>query len=145
MHTDVPIIRCMGLNYKDHAREANMDIPKDPVLFIKPRTAINGPWPAKINVPKFVQDGSSDYEAELTFIISKDGRDIKKEDALDYVLGYTCGNDVSARIQQFKNSQVSESKPQYMLRKADQDHSGAFQKVTSLNGLVQVCDTNRSI
>ncbi|KAK4861241.1 hypothetical protein LT330_004157 [Penicillium expansum] len=107
---EVPIIRCMGLNYRDHAKEANMSIPDVPVLFIKPRTALNGPYPAKINVPKIAQDGSSDYEAELSIILSKSGRDIPESEAMDYVLGYTCSNDVSARTQQFKNSQWCFSK-----------------------------------
>ncbi|KAL1858068.1 hypothetical protein VTK73DRAFT_7965 [Phialemonium thermophilum] len=107
---EVPLIRCMGLNYRDHAKEANMPIPDTPVLFIKPRTALNGPAPATINVPQIAQDGSSDYEAELSLVISKTGRDIPKEEALDYVLGYTCSNDVSARAQQFKNSQWCFSK-----------------------------------
>lgn len=107
---DIPIIRCMGLNYRDHALEANMPIPDVPVLFVKPRTALNGPHPAKINVPKIAQDGSSDYEAELSVILSKTGRDIPESEAMDYVLGYTCSNDVSARTQQFKNSQWSFSK-----------------------------------
>ncbi|GME29192.1 fumarylacetoacetate hydrolase [Neofusicoccum parvum] len=106
----VPLIRCLGLNYRDHAAEANMAIPSEPVLFIKPRTALAGPHPQKIVVPKIAQDGSSDYEAELTVILSKTGRDIPEEEALDYVLGYTCGNDVSARNQQFKNSQWCFSK-----------------------------------
>lgn len=100
----------MGLNYRDHAKEANMPIPDVPVLFIKPRTALNGPYPAKINVPKIAQDGSSDYEAELSIILSKSGRDIPESEAMDYVLGYTCSNDVSARTQQFKNSQWCFSK-----------------------------------
>jgi 2-keto-4-pentenoate hydratase/2-oxohepta-3-ene-1,7-dioic acid hydratase in catechol pathway len=107
---DVPIIRCMGLNYRDHAKEANMPIPDVPVLFIKPRTALNGPHPAKINVPKLAQDGTSDYEAELSVVLSKSGRDIPEAEALNYVLGYTCSNDVSARTQQFRNSQWSFSK-----------------------------------
>lgn len=107
---EVPVIRCMGLNYRDHAKEANMPIPDVPVLFLKPRTAVSGPFPAKINVPKIAQDGSSDYEAELSVILSKTGRDIPEEAAMDYVLGYTCSNDVSARTQQFKNSQWSFSK-----------------------------------
>lgn len=107
---DVPIIRCLGLNYMDHAKEANMPIPDVPVLFIKPRTAVNGPHPAKINIPKFVQDGTSDYESELSFVLSKSGRDIPESEAMDYVLGFTCSNDVSARAQQFKNSQWSFSK-----------------------------------
>lgn len=107
---EVPLIRCMGLNYRDHAKEANMPIPDVPVLFVKPRTALNGPYPAKINVPKIAQDGSSDYEAELSIILSKTGRDISESEAIEYVLGYTCSNDVSARTQQFKNSQWSFSK-----------------------------------
>ncbi|OQE19607.1 hypothetical protein PENFLA_c018G09183 [Penicillium flavigenum] len=107
---EVPIIRCMGLNYRDHAKEANMPIPDVPVLFIKPRTALNGPYTAKINVPKIAQDGSSDYEAELSIVLSKSGRDIPESEAMDYVLGYTCSNDVSARTQQFKNSQWCFSK-----------------------------------
>ncbi|KAE8143230.1 hypothetical protein BDV38DRAFT_267224 [Aspergillus pseudotamarii] len=107
---EVPIIRCMGLNYRDHAKEADMPIPDVPVVFIKPRTALNGPYPAKINVPKIAQDGSSDYEAELSIILSKTGRDIPESEAMEYVLGYTCSNDVSARTQQFKNSQWSFSK-----------------------------------
>jgi 2-keto-4-pentenoate hydratase/2-oxohepta-3-ene-1,7-dioic acid hydratase in catechol pathway len=90
-----------------------MAIPNDPVLFIKPRTAVTGPFPGKIAIPKFAQDGSSDYEAELSFVIGKDGRDIKEEDALDYVLGYTCSNDVSARNSQFLNSQWCFSKGEY--------------------------------
>ncbi|PIG83914.1 fumarylacetoacetate hydrolase [Aspergillus arachidicola] len=107
---DVPIIRCMGLNYRDHAKEANMPIPDVPVLFMKPRTALNGPFPAMINVPKIAQDGSSDYEAELSIILSKTGRDIPESEAMSYILGYTCSNDVSARTQQFKNSQWCFSK-----------------------------------
>lgn len=82
-----------------------MAIPNEPVLFIKPRTCLNGPFPAKIIIPKVAQDDTADYEAELTFILSKDGRDIPESEAYDYVLGYTSGNDVSARAQQLKNSQ----------------------------------------
>ncbi|KAL4994848.1 hypothetical protein BDV10DRAFT_197182 [Aspergillus recurvatus] len=107
---DVPLIRCMGLNYRDHAKEANMPVADAPVLFVKPRTALSGPHPARINVPKIAQDGSSDYEAELSVMLSKTGRDIRESDAMNYVLGYTCSNDVSARTQQFKNSQWCFSK-----------------------------------
>ncbi|KAF2179303.1 fumarylacetoacetate hydrolase domain-containing protein 2A [Zopfia rhizophila CBS 207.26] len=108
--SEVPLIRCLGLNYHDHATEANMAVPSHPVLFIKPRTALNGPYPQKISIPEFAQDGTSDYEAELTLVIGKDGRDIPEKKALDYVLGYTCGNDVSARTEQFRNSQWCFSK-----------------------------------
>lgn len=87
-----------------------MPIPKEPVLFIKPRTSLSGPYPAKIVVPKIAQDGSSDYEAELTFVITRDCKDVPESKAMDYVLGLTCGNDVSARTEQFRNSQWSFSK-----------------------------------
>jgi 2-keto-4-pentenoate hydratase/2-oxohepta-3-ene-1,7-dioic acid hydratase in catechol pathway len=87
-----------------------MPVPTHPVLFIKPRTALSGPFPQKISIPRFVQDETTDYEAELTLVISKDGRDIPEANALDYVLGFTAGNDVSARTEQFRNSQWSFSK-----------------------------------
>lgn len=82
-----------------------MPIPDVPVLFIKPRTALNGPHPAKINIPKVAQDDTADYEAELAVVISKDCRDVPESEAYNYVLGYTSSNDVSARTQQLKNSQ----------------------------------------
>jgi len=85
-------------------------IPSVPTLFIKPATAIADPFPGKIVVPKVAQDGSSDYEGELTVIIGKTGKDIKEEDAYEYVLGYTSGNDVSARNAQFATSQWCYSK-----------------------------------
>lgn len=103
-------IRCLGLNYKDHAKEANLALPKAPVLFTKPRTALADPYPATLNIPKVAQDDTSDYEAELCAVIGKTGRDISEADALDYVLGYTCSNDVSARNLQFATSQWSYSK-----------------------------------
>jgi 2-keto-4-pentenoate hydratase/2-oxohepta-3-ene-1,7-dioic acid hydratase in catechol pathway len=106
----VPIIRCLGLNYYEAAKEAKAPIPEVPVLFVRPRTALNGPFPAAINVPKIAQDGTSDYEAELSIILGRTGRDIPEEEAMSHVLGYTCSNDVSARTQQFKNTQWSFSK-----------------------------------
>ncbi|KAJ5976214.1 2-keto-4-pentenoate hydratase [Penicillium waksmanii] len=103
-------IRCLGLNYMDHAQEANMALPKAPILFTKPRSALIGPYPAAINIPKCAQDETSDYEAELCLVIGKTGRDIPEEDALDYVLGYTASNDVSARTMQMITTQWSFSK-----------------------------------
>ncbi|KAK5272042.1 hypothetical protein LTR99_009572 [Exophiala xenobiotica] len=122
---DCNYIRCLGLNYKDHAnvssfslfadnanyqQEANMALPKAPILFTKPRTALADPYPAVIPVPKAAQDGTSDYEAELCVVIGKTGRDIPEDKALDYVLGYTCSNDVSARTMQMLTTQWSFSK-----------------------------------
>ncbi|CAG8947105.1 unnamed protein product [Penicillium salamii] len=103
-------IRCLGLNYIDHAQEAHLPLPKAPILFTKPRTALAGPYPAAINVPKCAQDDTSDYEAELCLVIGKTGRDIPEEEALDYILGYTASNDVSARTLQLITAQWSFSK-----------------------------------
>ncbi|KAK5101053.1 hypothetical protein LTS08_004659 [Lithohypha guttulata] len=61
---DCNYIRCLGLNYKDHAAEAKMALPQAPILFSKPRTALADPYPAAIPIPKAAQDGTSDYEAE---------------------------------------------------------------------------------
>lgn len=91
-------------------QEANMEFPKAPILFSKPRTALNDPYPAVIPVPKCAQDGTSDYEAELCVVIGKSCRDIAESDALDYVLGYTASNDVSARTLQMLTTQWSFSK-----------------------------------
>lgn len=133
---DCNYIRCLGLNYKDHAavgfppspftcvhpqqvtsyctdnpsQEGGFPLPKAPILFTKPRTALADPYPAAIPVPKAAQDGTSDYEAELCLVIGKTGRDIPEEKALDYVLGYTCSNDVSARTMQMLTTQWSFSK-----------------------------------
>ncbi len=85
-------------------------LPKAPILFTKPRTALADPYPAAIPVPKAAQDGTSDYEAELCVVIGKTGRDIPEDKALDYVLGYTCSNDVSARTMQMFTTQWSFSK-----------------------------------
>lgn len=87
-----------------------MALPKAPILFTKPRTALADPYPAVIPVPKAAQDGTSDYEAELCVVIGKTGRDIPEEKALDYVLGYTASNDVSARTMQMLTTQWSFSK-----------------------------------
>ena len=91
-------------------QEANMALPKAPILFTKPRTALADPFPGVINIPKCAQDGTSDYEAELCVVIGKSGRDIPEEKALDYVLGYTASNDVSARTMQMLTTQWSFSK-----------------------------------
>ncbi|KAH8548137.1 fumarylacetoacetate hydrolase [Umbelopsis sp. PMI_123] len=98
-------IRCAGLNYRDHAKEANLPIPKVPILFSKPRSALIGPYPDPVKIPKCAQDGTSDYEAELCVVIGKNGRDIKEDDAYDHVLGYTASNDISARTLQLIQSQ----------------------------------------
>ncbi|KAH8692356.1 hypothetical protein BGW36DRAFT_431573 [Talaromyces proteolyticus] len=89
------IIHCIGLNYQHHATEAKMTVPKHPVVFTKPADALTGPFD-DIHVHPDVQN-QIDYEGELTVVIGRDAKNVRTEDALDYVLGYTCGNDVSAR------------------------------------------------
>jgi 2-keto-4-pentenoate hydratase/2-oxohepta-3-ene-1,7-dioic acid hydratase in catechol pathway len=98
-------VRCVGLNYRDHAEEAHLELPEVPILFTKPRSSIIGPYPDKVKIPKCAQDDTSDYEAELCVVIGKTGRDIKEKDALNYVLGYTASNDISARKLQLSQSQ----------------------------------------
>ena len=91
-------------------KECNLELPKAPIVFTKPRCALSGPYPGSINVPKCAQDGTSDYEAELCVVIGKTGRDIPEDKALDHILGYTASNDVSARGLQRANPQWSFSK-----------------------------------
>jgi 2-keto-4-pentenoate hydratase/2-oxohepta-3-ene-1,7-dioic acid hydratase in catechol pathway len=102
-----PRIFCIGLNYRDHAIESGMEIPKFPVVFFKLVPSIIGPGEA-IVLPSTTKE--PDYEAEFAFVIGKGGFQILAEDAMDYVYGYTIINDVSARDIQFSTSQWSLSK-----------------------------------
>ena len=87
-------IVCVGLNYRDHAIECNLPIPRDPVLFSKYNTALIGHGENIIH-PKV--STKVDYEAELVIVIGKAGRYIPEADALKHVFGYAVGHDVSAR------------------------------------------------
>lgn len=87
-------ILCIGVNYRKHAEETGSAIPQTPMLFIKSSNTLNNPSDP-IVAPK--NSGMVDYEAELCVVIGKAARHVTKERALDYVLGYTCANDVSAR------------------------------------------------
>lgn len=91
-------ILCIGLNYRKHAEESGAAIPEYPVLFMKNPYAATGHG-QPIKLPKVCGD-EVDYEAELAVVIAKPALDVPKEDALDYVLGYTAANDISARIWQ---------------------------------------------
>ncbi|KAM0342518.1 hypothetical protein ACHAPU_009492 [Fusarium lateritium] len=108
---EVGTIRCIGLNYIQHAKEVNMDIPTIPTLFLKPSTSLGDPWPSVTLLPKITQeDGSGDYESELAVVIGKAAKNVSEENALDYVLGYTAANDVSSRVSQLNQSQWCFSK-----------------------------------
>ena len=93
--TDPQKVLCVGLNYADHARESGAAIPGEPVLFSKFPSALIGPGDTILLPSKLTQE--VDYEAELVFVIGKRGRNVPKAQAFDYVAGYTCGHDVSAR------------------------------------------------
>jgi 2-keto-4-pentenoate hydratase/2-oxohepta-3-ene-1,7-dioic acid hydratase in catechol pathway len=87
----------IGLNYRAHAAETGAELPETPVMFMKPSTAVTGP-DAPILLPTACDHGPEvDYEAELAVVIGQSGRNVPVGEALDYVLGYTCANDVSAR------------------------------------------------
>jgi len=105
--TNPPKIICLGLNYRDHAEEAGMKIPDEPVIFMKPRTSIIDPNEPVVK-PSFVNQ--LDYEVELAIVIGKRGRNISLSEAEDYIFGYTCLNDISARDIQFKDGQWTRGK-----------------------------------
>lgn len=100
----IPSLRCVGMNYIRHALELKMDIPKYPVIFFKPTTAITGPCDP-IFVPSVCQihpPAKVDYEVELVIVIGKKGKDIPIDKAHEYIMGYTIGNDVSQRTWQME-------------------------------------------
>jgi 2-keto-4-pentenoate hydratase/2-oxohepta-3-ene-1,7-dioic acid hydratase in catechol pathway len=87
-------ILCIGLNYREHAAESNSTIPTTPMLFIKSGNTLNNPGDP-IPLPR--RSDQIDYEGELVVVIGKTAKYVSRDTALDYVLGYTCANDVSAR------------------------------------------------
>ncbi len=100
-------IVCVGLNYRDHAKELSMEIPETPVLFLKPPSAVIG------HEDKIIYPASSsrvDYEAELAVIIGKRCKNISADRADDVIAGYTCFNDVTARDLQQKDGQWTRAK-----------------------------------
>ncbi|ADL13597.1 fumarylacetoacetate hydrolase family protein [Acetohalobium arabaticum] len=100
-------IVCVGLNYLDHARELDMELPEEPVIFIKPATAVIGPE----DVIKYPAVSSQvDYEAEIAAVIKREAKDITAQEAEDYTLGYTCFNDITARDLQDKDGQWTRAK-----------------------------------
>ena len=98
---------CIGLNYHDHAREMNLTLPEEPLIFIKPSSALNCPGGA-IEYPSISKN--LHYEGELAIVIKKEAHKVPVETAFEYVLGYTCANDVTARDIQMKDSQWTRGK-----------------------------------
>ncbi len=99
---DPPAIYCIGLNYVDHAAEVKMEMPRTPIVFMKPVTSLTGHNGAII-IPAVASDPPEvDYEAELAVVIGREVKNVREEDAMQYVLGYTIANDVTARRWQGK-------------------------------------------
>ncbi|XP_072410158.1 fumarylacetoacetate hydrolase domain-containing protein 2A isoform X2 [Chiloscyllium punctatum] len=92
---------CVGMNYMDHCVEQNVAVPKEPVIFSKFGSSIVGPYSDIIH-PE--ESNEVDWEVELAFVIGKKGKHIKKEEAMDYVAGFTVAHDVSARDWQMKRN-----------------------------------------
>ena len=100
-------IIAVGLNYIDHAKELNMPIPKQPIIFIKPSTSVI--WhKQEIIYPKGVTE--LDYEAELAIIIKDKIKNVKADEAKKHILGYTCANDITARDLQRLDGQWTRAK-----------------------------------
>ncbi|MHA3775018.1 fumarylacetoacetate hydrolase family protein [Verrucomicrobiota bacterium sgz303538] len=89
-------ILCIGLNYRQHAAETNAPIPTYPVLFMKSVNAVQPPGDP-IVLPRWLRSNKVDFECELAVVIGKPCKNVSREKALEYVLGYTAANDVSAR------------------------------------------------
>jgi 2-keto-4-pentenoate hydratase/2-oxohepta-3-ene-1,7-dioic acid hydratase in catechol pathway len=89
-------ILCIGLNYRRHAAEGNAPIPKWPVLFMKTVSAVQNPGDP-ILLPRHLRSAEVDYECELAVVIGKRCKNVSRDKAIDYILGYTCANDISAR------------------------------------------------
>jgi len=100
-------IVCVGLNYKDHAKELNMDLPNEPVVFMKPSTAVSNPN-QKIKYPKMSKQ--VDYEAELAIVIKDEIQGLKATEVEEHILGYTCFNDITARDLQSRDGQWTRAK-----------------------------------
>ncbi|HEX2100921.1 MAG TPA: fumarylacetoacetate hydrolase family protein, partial [Candidatus Synoicihabitans sp.] len=94
-------ILCIGLNYRRHAEETKAPLPARPILFVKGINTLQHPG-APILIPTHLASAEVDYECELAVVIGRACKNVRREDALQYVLGYTCANDVSARDWQIK-------------------------------------------
>lgn len=93
---EAQVIFCIGLNYRRHAAETGAPIPEYPVVFMKNLPAIQHPGDP-IQLPVYLPSDEVDYEGELAVVIGRSCKNVRRDRALDYVLGYTCANDVSTR------------------------------------------------
>ena len=105
----IPRSKVIGIarNYRDHAAELGNEVPAEPMMFLKPNTSVIGPGDAIVRPP---QSERTDYEGELAAVIGRVAKNVSTEDALDYVFGYTIGNDVTARDWQRTDGQWARAK-----------------------------------
>jgi len=94
-------ILCIGLNYRQHAAESGMAVPEYPVLFTKGVNTVQNPGDP-VQLPRHLSSDEVDYECELAVVIGRRCKNVSRAEALSYVLGYTCANDVSARDWQLR-------------------------------------------
>lgn len=106
--TDPSKVVAVGLNYRDHAEEVGLPIPEEPLLFLKPSTSVIAQGEPVVYPP--VMTKRVDYEAELAIVMGRTCRSVSPEEAFDYILGYTCANDVTARDLQSKDGQWTRAK-----------------------------------
>ncbi|PCG94462.1 Hypothetical protein PENO1_078360 [Penicillium occitanis (nom. inval.)] len=151
---DVPIVKCVGLNYMKHIQEGGRKPPPYPSIFIKPRASIAS-FNEDIPIPKLAQEDQLDYEGELCIVIGKTGKNIPKEETLSYIAGFLPANDVSARKWQ-RDPAFAGNVPQWCFSKGFDKfaplgpmivspkivgNAGALQLQTLVNGEVRQ-DTN---
>ena len=132
-------IMCLAFNYLNHAKEQNLTPPSDPVIVMKPRTALCGSG-ENIVCPNFVTE--LDYEVELAVILGKECKNISEDEANDAVFGYMILNDISARDIQFKDKQFTRAKSfdtfapcgPWITTKDEIDDPHNLQLLTKING-----------
>jgi len=98
---------CVGKNYAAHAAEFGGEVPEEPLIFLKPSTSVSGPGDP---IPLLPISHRVDYEGELAVVIGRIARNVRAEEAFRYILGYTCGNDVTLRDLQKKDDQWARAK-----------------------------------
>lgn len=131
---------CVGKNYRDHAAEMGGEAPAEPLLFLKPNTAVIGPGDAIVR-PR--QSQRTDFEGELAVVIGRVAKDVPVASALDYVFGYTVANDVTARDLQRADGQWSRAKgfdtfcPLGPVIETEFDLDGGARIVSRVNGEVR--------
>ena len=138
----IPRSKVIGIarNYRDHAAELGNEVPAEPMMFLKPNTSVIGPGDA---IVRPTQSERTDYEGELAAVIGRVAKNVSVEDALDYVFGYTIGNDVTARDLQKTDGQWARAKgfdtfcPLGPAIETEFTPSGDVRIVTRVNGEVR--------